>query len=167
MARLTDKDRELILADYHTGHFTQRELSRKYEVSTATINKLTKGIEPKHTDKVNAIVTATRELSLESEQEVNAVHKVIDAQVRRENLIFGNAELMASKVPDIINSFEKVNKDEETGEEIEPMEQRDILKKFCRIVRFVGNKLVSDVEIPSPYILLIPAYSDRLYLDKA
>lgn len=98
MARLTDKDRELILADYHTGHYTQRELSRKYEVSTATINKLTKGIEPKHTDKVNAIVKATRELSAESEQEVNAVQKVIDIQVKRENLIFGNAEKLAGKL---------------------------------------------------------------------
>ena len=98
MARLTDDDRTLILADYHTGHYTQRELSRKYEVSTATINKLTKGIEPKHTEKVNAIVTATRELSMESEQEVNAVHKVVDEQVRRENLVFGNAEKLASKI---------------------------------------------------------------------
>jgi predicted GIY-YIG superfamily endonuclease len=44
VARLSDKERDLILADYHTGHFTQRELSKKYSVSTATINKLTKDV---------------------------------------------------------------------------------------------------------------------------
>lgn len=98
MARLIDKDRELILADFHTGHFTQRELARKYDVSTATINKITKGLEPKHTEKVNAIVATVRDLSTESEQEVNAVHQKVNAQLRREGLIYGNAEKLASKL---------------------------------------------------------------------
>ena len=30
------------MADYHTGQFTQRDLARKYDVSTATANKLCK-----------------------------------------------------------------------------------------------------------------------------
>ena len=57
-----------MLADHHTGHYTQRELSKKYECSTATVNRITKGKEPKHTDKVNAMVSVARELSKESEQ---------------------------------------------------------------------------------------------------
>ena len=106
MAKITDEVRVLILADYHTGHFTQRELSRKYAVSTATINKLTKGIEPKHTEKVNAIVTATRELNKESEQEVNAVHLIVNKQLTREELIYGNAEKLAGKLTTMIDQID-------------------------------------------------------------
>ena len=98
MAKLSDDEKELLLADHHTGHFTQRELSRKYKVSTATVNKLTKGKEPKHTEKVNAIVTATRELNKESEQEVNAVQLIVNKQLTREELIYGNAEKLAKKL---------------------------------------------------------------------
>lgn len=82
MARLNDATRELILADFHTGYFSQRKLAEKYEVSTATINKLTKGLEPKHLDKVNAILSARTGLAEESEQEVNAVHSVVDERIR-------------------------------------------------------------------------------------
>lgn len=90
MPRLTDEDRELILADFHTGHYTQRELSRKYDVSTATINKLTKGINPKHEQKVNVIVEATGALYAESEQnehEVNAVVNTIEEKTRHLRLV--------------------------------------------------------------------------------
>jgi len=84
VARLKDSDKELILADFHTGHFSQRKLADKYKVSTATINKLTKGLKPKHIDKVNATVAINKELSKESEQEVNAVHSVIDERTKHE-----------------------------------------------------------------------------------
>lgn len=98
MARLKENEKALLVADHHTGYYTQRELSKKYDVSTATVNKLTKGLEPKHTDKVNAIVTATRELNKESEQEVNAVQLIVNKQLTREELIYGNAEKLAGKI---------------------------------------------------------------------
>ncbi len=78
MARLTDEQRGLILADFHTGHYTQRELAKRYNCSPRTINKLVKGVEPKHTEKVNAIATAKAELAKESPQEVNAVYIAIE-----------------------------------------------------------------------------------------
>ena len=109
MARLNDDQRELILADYHTGHYTQRELSKKYEVSTATINKLTKGKEPKHEQKVNAIVKATGDLYAESEQnehEVNAVHKVIEDKTRYLRLINDNASKLAGKLNTMIDQID-------------------------------------------------------------
>jgi len=109
VARLNDDQRELILADYHTGHYTQRELSKKYEVSTATINKLTKGKEPKHEQKVNAIVKATGDLYAESEQnehEVNAVHKVIEDKTRYLRLINDNASKLAGKLNTMIDQID-------------------------------------------------------------
>jgi len=102
MARLSKEDREerdsLVLADFHTGQFNQRELSKKYEVSTATINKLTKGKKPKHEHKVNTIATVTAELLEESEQEVNAVFTAIDEKTKHIKLINDNATKLARKI---------------------------------------------------------------------
>ena len=52
MARLTQDTKDKILADFHTGYFSIRQLADKYETSHTTVNKLTKGIEPKHKTKV-------------------------------------------------------------------------------------------------------------------
>lgn len=98
MPRLTDKQRELLLADHHTGHYTQRELARKYDVSTRTVNNIVKGVEPKHTEKVNAIMSVARDLSQESSTEVNAVATIVNKKIDREKLIFGNAEKLANKL---------------------------------------------------------------------
>ncbi len=98
MARLKDSEKELLLADYHTGQFTQRELAKKYEVSTATVNKMTKGLEPKHEHKVNTIATVTAELLEESEQEVNAVFTAIDEKTKHIKLINDNATKLAGKI---------------------------------------------------------------------
>lgn len=110
MARLTAEDREerenLVLADFHTGYFSQRELSKKYKVSTATINKITKGLEPKNKDKVNAIVKARTELNTQSEQEVNAVNTVVVEQTRRANLVYGATE----KILQLSSDMAKKNK---------------------------------------------------------
>ena len=105
MSKLTDDSRGLILADYHTGQYTQRELSKKYEVSTATINKLTKGKDPKHEAKVNALATAHVQLATESEQEVNAVHAEVNRIVeyttlvnRIQNKALNKADIMLDQI---------------------------------------------------------------------
>lgn len=88
MARLTDDDRKRILADFHAGK-SQNALAKKYEVSTATINKLCKGIEPKNADKVNALTRIKTELAGQSEYEVNAVHNEVDE--RTKHILFFNS----------------------------------------------------------------------------
>lgn len=81
MARLTDKDRELILADFHIGK-SQNELAKIYEVSPATINKLCKGLIPKNADKVNELTRINIEMAAQSEYEVNAIHKEVDERTK-------------------------------------------------------------------------------------
>ena len=76
MARLTDDQRERILAEFHVGT-SQNELAKRFEVSPATINKLCKGIEPKNVDKVNALTRINTELAGQSEYEVNAIHSEV------------------------------------------------------------------------------------------
>jgi hypothetical protein len=82
MAKLTQHDKELILADFHTGQFTQRELALSYKVSVAVINKIVKGLKPKHTEKVNTQVSILSALSGESEQEVKAINKAVQEKTK-------------------------------------------------------------------------------------
>ena len=89
MARLTEEDREKMLADFHAGK-SQREIARKYEVSQATVNKLCKGIEPKNVDKVNALTRIKTELAEQSVHEVNAVNTEVDERMKH-ILFFNNA----------------------------------------------------------------------------
>jgi len=109
MARLTDDQELLLLADFHTGQYNQRELAKKYGVSTATVNKRTNGIDPKHEHKVNAMATAHAQMEGESEQEVNAVQSVVNKQLTREELIYGNAEKLAKKLTTMTDQIDTPN----------------------------------------------------------
>ena len=82
MAKITEQSKSLILADFHTGQFTQRKLAKKHKISVASINKIVGGMDAKHEQKVNTILTAHSELMGEDEQEVNAVQLVIDEQLK-------------------------------------------------------------------------------------
>lgn len=86
MARLTDKQRELIFADFHTGSFSQRKLAKKYHVSVSTINNLTKGLDAKNEQLVDALTSVHTQIADKTEHEANAVRKV--AEERAKHIIF-------------------------------------------------------------------------------
>lgn len=81
MARLTDAQREKIMAEFHVGR-SQNELAKIYEVSPATINKLCKGLVPKNLDKVNALTRIGIDMAAQSECEVNAINKEVDERTK-------------------------------------------------------------------------------------
>lgn len=81
MARLTDEQREHIVEDFHAGK-SQNELAKIYKVSPATINKLCKGLTPKHVDKVNDLTRIKIELAEESEYQVNAIHREVEERTK-------------------------------------------------------------------------------------
>ena len=79
---ITDEKKKVILADWQTGDFTQRDLAHKYKLSTGAIAKITKD-EPKSTAHiVSKIVEAKQELSQLDEQTVKAVNDVVDSKVK-------------------------------------------------------------------------------------
>jgi len=86
MARLTDAQREDILADFHTGQYSNNQLGKKYNTSHTTINKIVKGLAPKNKDKVSTISAMRAELSEQSFKEVSAVETEIEK--RTKHLIF-------------------------------------------------------------------------------
>lgn len=102
MARLTDEDRENILADWHTGQYSHSELGKRYNTSHVTIGKICKGIEPKHADKVTAQIAIKTALADESYKEVTAIERVVDEKTRHlqflHNATLKNISVMAKKL---------------------------------------------------------------------
>jgi hypothetical protein len=92
MAKLTNTDKELILADFHTGYYTVRQLADRYNVSHTAIHNITKGLEAKHREKVDTLISINTELQGESLQEVDSVKKVVDEVLRRQNAVYGVTE---------------------------------------------------------------------------
>ena len=112
MARLTDEQRELILADFHTGQYSQRQLATLHKVSSRTINILVRDIEPKHKDKVNTSIAIKTALAEESKHEVNAVNREIEERTKH-ILLFQNSasrnQVVANKVLTVIEDKDKVD----------------------------------------------------------
>jgi len=87
MARLTDEQRELILADYHTGQYTNRELAKKYDTSHVTIGKMVKEIDPKYKEIVTTQVAINRDLEDASYQEVTSINNEVTKLTKYTNLV--------------------------------------------------------------------------------
>ena len=77
MAKITPILRQKILADFHTGYFSIRALGEKYNIGKSTIAKITKGIEPKHKEKVDTLVSINTDLNYANKQEVDSVHSIV------------------------------------------------------------------------------------------
>ena len=66
-------DKELLLADYHTGDYSQRQLAKKHKISNGTVANLTKGLGKKNERLIQKKVEVAQELELLNEQELSAV----------------------------------------------------------------------------------------------
>ena len=97
MARLTDEQREQIIADWKIGE-SQNHLAKKYNCSPATVNKLCKGVPQDSKEIVNSQMAINRALSYKSEYEVNTIADKVNRQMKYEGLITDNATKLANKL---------------------------------------------------------------------
>ena len=109
MARLTSEQKEIILADWHTGQYSQRKLAERHKVSSRTVNILVKVLIPKHKDKVNASVAINTALAFESKHEVNAVNREIDERTRHMILFQNSAIRNQLKADEMMEDAENIN----------------------------------------------------------
>lgn len=124
MARLTDKQRDMIISDFNIG-VSQNQLALKYECSPATINKLCKGLEPKYKDKVNTVVSIKSELSKESEYQSECFDKEVNDKLRRKGLVFNATEKLLKKASQMIDKnlvVDKIN----VGDGVQNFEPREL-----------------------------------------
>jgi hypothetical protein len=105
LARLNKDQKEDLLAEFHTGQYSNNELAKRHNVSHTTVNKMTKGIEPKHKEKVSTISTMRADLSTESFKEVSAVEKAIEEKTKHiiffQNSALKNQQLANNAIKDI------------------------------------------------------------------
>lgn len=124
MARLTDKQRDMIISDFNIG-VSQNQLALKYECSPATINKLCKGLEPKYKDKVNTVVSIKSELSKESEYQSECFDKEVNNQLRLKQIVFNASEKLLVKATEMIKKGQTVDKIN-VGAGIQQIEPREL-----------------------------------------
>ena len=124
MARLTDKQRDMIISDFNIG-VSQNQLALKYECSPATINKLCKGLEPKYKDKVNTVVAIKSELSKESEYQSECFDKEVNDKLRRKGLVFNATEKLLKKASQMIDKNSVVDRIN-VGDGVQNFEPREL-----------------------------------------
>ena len=100
MPRLTAEDKELILADYHTGHYSVRDLAIKHrdKAGKTAIGNLVKDVEPKNRDNVDALIAIHTDLAEQSGQEVDSVSSLVDKKTEHLKMINDNATLLGKKL---------------------------------------------------------------------
>lgn len=111
MAKITEVIKEKILADFHTGKFSQRELAKKYNASKTTIANLTKGLSPKNDRLVEAQVSLLSAQSSLTATEMTAIMTAAKDEAYNRGLIFNATQKNLAKITEMLNKntkFEKV-----------------------------------------------------------
>jgi len=143
VARLTDEDKKLILADYHTGNYSQRELAKKHNVSIGTINKLTKEVVPQNEHLVNAQTTILKAQSELPNEQMNAIMNTATDKARRMGLIFGGLEKLAQLTSNNLdkNKAQKVVTGKFGADVVETELQSSDLKNYADVLEKTGKSL--------------------------
>ena len=111
VGKITDEIKEKILADFHTGKFSQRELARKYSVSNGTVANLLKGLTPKNEHLVEAQITLLSAQTQKSEIEMSSILSTAKDEAYNRGLIFNATQKNLNRVMDMLDKntkFEKV-----------------------------------------------------------
>jgi hypothetical protein len=66
-------DKEALLADYHTGDYSQRQLAKKHKISNGPVANITKGLGKKNERLIQMKVEVAQEVELLNEQELSAI----------------------------------------------------------------------------------------------
>ena len=114
MARVAKYNKEALLADYHTGEYTQRDLARKHKVSNGTVASLTKGLLKKTEQLVSKKVEVIQESKALTEQELIAVDDVVDFKSK----LIKDIELFTNKA---VRKANGLLDETETGEGVDKL----------------------------------------------
>lgn len=110
MAKLTEEKKTLLIADYKTNQFSQRELAKKYVVSVGTVSKLTKNLLPENEHVHNAQVTVLLASAVLSPEEMNAIMNTAKDEVYNKNLAVNASQLNLIRMTEHLTSNKKLEK---------------------------------------------------------
>lgn len=110
MAKITNEIKEKILADFHTGKFSQRELAKKYNASKTTIANLTKGLTPKNDRLVEAQISLLSAQSSLTATEMTAIMTAAKDEAYNRGLIFNATQKNLAKITQMLDKNTKYEK---------------------------------------------------------
>ncbi|WP_298085426.1 hypothetical protein [uncultured Campylobacter sp.] len=110
MAKITNETKEKILADFHTGKFSQRELAKKYNASKTTIANLTKGLIPKNDRLVEAQISLLSAQSSLTTTEMTAIMTAAKDEAYNRGLIFNATQKNLAKITEMLDKNTKYEK---------------------------------------------------------
>lgn len=110
MARLTEHDKNLLIADYHTNKYSQRELAKKYNISLGTVSNLTKEISPQNEHIVNAQVTILTAKAILPVEHLNAILNAAQDEIYNKNLITNATQLNLVRTMEYLTKNQKLEK---------------------------------------------------------
>lgn len=110
MAKLSDYDKKLLLADYHTNKYSQRELAKKYNVSIGTVNNLTKEVTPQNEHLVNAQISILSAKSILPIEHLNAILNTAQEEVYNKGLVTNASQLNLVRTMEYLSNNKKLEK---------------------------------------------------------
>ena len=110
MAKLTEAIKEKILADFHTGKFSQRGLAKKHSVSNGSEANLLKGLTPKNEHLVEAQITLLSAQTQKSEIEMSSILSTAKDEAYNRGLIFNATQKNLNRVIDMLDKNTKLEK---------------------------------------------------------
>ena len=110
MAKITEAIKEKILADFHTGKFSQRELAKKHNVSKTLIANLTSGLKPKNDHLVEAQISLLSAKQSLNEAEMTAIMTTARDEAYNRGLIFNATQKNLNRVIDMLDKNTKLEK---------------------------------------------------------
>ena len=111
VGKITDEIIEKILAAFHTGKFSQRELAINHSVSNGSVANLLKGLTPKNEHLVEAQITLLSAQTQKSEIEMSSILSTAKDEAYNRGLIFNATQKNLNRVMDMLDKntkFEKI-----------------------------------------------------------
>lgn len=108
--QLSEYDKKLILADYHTGKYSQRKLAQKYNVSLGTINNLTKEEIAQNEHLVNAQISILTAKAILPIEHLNAILNTAQEEVYNKSLITNATQLNLVRTMEYLSKNKKLEK---------------------------------------------------------
>lgn len=155
VAKLTDELKNKILADFHTGKFSQRELAKKYEVSKTLIANIVGGLTPKNDHLVEAQISILSAKESLSETEMTAIMTTAKDEAYNRGLIFNATHKVIQRATQMLEKNTKMEKVSigDGIQNLEPIELTPLDLKNLQEAIFKGGEALGVVtKVPSTQI---------------
>ncbi|MFZ4539539.1 hypothetical protein [Propionivibrio sp.] len=142
--RLTDEEKNKIIADWKTGKFTVRDISDKYGVPVSSAHNIVKDVEKIISKLVDKQVELNQEVAQLSEREVNMFRDEVSDRMRHTEFFNSHA---IKNVQDAMNMECESQNDFRARADTISKGRQDVLGKSPETAIQINNQPIGKVEI--------------------